>query len=130
MNLWNASGANFQFIDDPASAVHVAAYNMGRFGGRLALTQTVPLTPGSYLTGRDVLVNLWFEFTPSHPSLPHTDSGGAYDLQTIAAHELGHLLHLGEDFSGSATMMKPKIKPGEVRQLHPDDVAGIKYLYP
>jgi len=130
MNMWNGAGANFQFLDDPTSTIHVASYNLGRSAGWVALTQTQPTTPGSYLTGRDILVNLWYEFTPSHPTVPHADKSGPYHLETVLAHELGHLLHLGEDNSGSKTMMKPTIKPNEVRQLHSDDIAGIKYLYP
>lgn len=95
------------------------------------MTYTCPTDAGTLLTDAEVLVNLYYEWNPKHPSVQPTDTGGAYDLKTVLAHELGHALHLGDDqSSNSSTMMRPTIKPHEVRSLDPDDVAGVNYLYP
>jgi hypothetical protein len=129
--IWNAGGASFTFVEDatPSANVHLSSYKF-RSAGWIALTQLEPDVPGSFLTGRDVLVNLWYEFDPPHPSTAHGATKGPYHLQTVLAHEFGHLLHLAEDQSGAATMMRPTIKPNEQRNLHRDDIAGIRHLYP
>ena len=45
-------------------------------------------------------------------------------------HEFGHLLHLDDEHTAK-DVMQPTITPGLIRQrLGPDDVAGIKHLYP
>lgn len=130
-DMWNAAGANFRFVEDSASSNHVAAYDLGRWNGWIALTQTRPKTPNSALTSATVLVNLHYGWNPSHPSVQSSPQGQAYDLQTVVAHELGHALHLGDDNSpGSTALMKGSIKPGEVRNLSRDDTSAIKLLYP
>jgi len=131
MKMWNAATAKFKFMEDASSAanIHLAAYKF-RSQGWIGFTQLRPSKPGSYLTGRDVLINLWYEFNPPHSTETAGDTAGPYQLETILAHEFGHLLHLNEDLSGSATMMRPVIKPGQSRKLHNDDIAGIKTLYP
>jgi hypothetical protein len=53
---------------------------------------------------------------------------GAYDLETVALHEIGHLLGLGHS-SVEGAIMFPTIRPGVTQSLHGDDVQGIKALY-
>ncbi|XP_047969413.1 metalloendoproteinase 3-MMP-like [Salvia hispanica] len=53
---------------------------------------------------------------------------GAYDLETVAIHEIGHLLGLGHSSVGEAIMF-PSISSGQVKNLHPDDIQGIRALY-
>ena len=52
-----------------------------------------------------------------------------YDLLYVAIHELGHSLGLGHsDVSGSIMAGQyPGYMPDV--QLHPDDIAGIQYIY-
>lgn len=61
-------------------------------------------------------------------------SSGYYDVQNIAAHELGHSLSLDNlyDSADSEKTMYGYSSVGETkkRSLDPDDVAGIAYLYP
>ncbi|XP_021825581.1 metalloendoproteinase 2-MMP-like [Prunus avium] len=53
---------------------------------------------------------------------------GAYDLETVALHEIGHLLGLGHS-SVQGAIMYPTISPGVTKGLHGDDMQGIKALY-
>ncbi|KAL1820668.1 hypothetical protein ACET3Z_015537 [Daucus carota] len=50
------------------------------------------------------------------------------DLETVALHEIGHLLGLDHS-SVEDAIMYPTITPGTVKDLHADDVQGIKALY-
>ncbi|XP_047326762.1 metalloendoproteinase 4-MMP-like [Impatiens glandulifera] len=54
---------------------------------------------------------------------------GKMDIETVALHELGHVLGLYHSNVPSAVMW-PTSEPGVTkRNLHDDDIAGIKALY-
>ncbi|KAJ4719134.1 Metalloendoproteinase [Melia azedarach] len=53
---------------------------------------------------------------------------GAYDLETVALHEIGHLLGLAHS-SVQGAIMYPRITPGVTKGLHRDDIQGIRALY-
>ncbi|KAL3716823.1 hypothetical protein ACJRO7_008407 [Eucalyptus globulus] len=53
---------------------------------------------------------------------------GSYNMETVALHEIGHLLGLGHS-SVAEAIMYPTISPGVSKGLHGDDVQGIKTLY-
>lgn len=53
---------------------------------------------------------------------------GAFDLETVALHEIGHLLGLGHS-SVQAAIMFPSIAAGATKGLHTDDIQGITALY-
>ncbi|GMI78433.1 hypothetical protein like AT1G24140 [Hibiscus trionum] len=53
---------------------------------------------------------------------------GSYHLETVALHEIGHLLGLGHS-SIEGAVMYPSIMPGESKGLHGDDIQGINALY-
>jgi hypothetical protein len=57
-------------------------------------------------------------------------SGGFY-IEDIAAHEFGHALGLGHSAVGGATMF-PSVSSCNAgnRTLEPDDIAGVRFLYP
>ncbi|KAL5805500.1 hypothetical protein ACOSQ3_028403 [Xanthoceras sorbifolium] len=53
---------------------------------------------------------------------------GASDLETVALHEIGHLLGLGHSEVEGAIMW-PSITIGSTKGLHGDDIEGIRALY-
>ncbi|XP_022134118.1 metalloendoproteinase 3-MMP-like [Momordica charantia] len=53
---------------------------------------------------------------------------GYFDVETVALHEIGHLLGL-QHSSIEAAIMYPTIPEGDTKDLHGDDVAGLKALY-
>ncbi|OMO59892.1 Peptidase M10, metallopeptidase [Corchorus capsularis] len=53
---------------------------------------------------------------------------GAYHLETVALHEIGHLLGLHHS-SVEGAIMYPSIMAGASKGLHADDIQGIKALY-
>ncbi|KAI3462975.1 hypothetical protein Pfo_019638 [Paulownia fortunei] len=52
----------------------------------------------------------------------------AFDLETVALHEIGHLLGLGHS-SVEAAIMFSGIGAGQIKNLHQDDIQGIRALY-
>ncbi|WCJ20895.1 matrix metalloproteinase [Euphorbia peplus] len=53
---------------------------------------------------------------------------GAFDLETVAIHEIGHVLGLGHSSVEDAVMF-PSIAAGVTKGLHSDDIQGIQALY-
>ncbi|KAL1567836.1 metalloendoproteinase 3-MMP-like [Salvia divinorum] len=53
---------------------------------------------------------------------------GAFDLETLALHEIGHLLGLGHS-SVNAAIMFSGIGAGQIKNLHDNDIQGIRALY-
>ncbi|XP_031374226.1 metalloendoproteinase 3-MMP-like [Punica granatum] len=53
---------------------------------------------------------------------------GAFHLETVALHEIGHLLGLGHS-EVSGAIMFPTINQGVSKGLHDDDIQGINALY-
>lgn len=53
---------------------------------------------------------------------------GSNDVETVALHEIGHLLGLHHS-SVEGAIMWPTIMQGATKGLHADDIAGITALY-
>ncbi|TXG64629.1 hypothetical protein EZV62_011623 [Acer yangbiense] len=57
-----------------------------------------------------------------------TPGSNSFDLETVALHEIGHLLGLGHSQVQGAIMF-PSISTGVTKGLHQDDIQGIRVLY-
>jgi hypothetical protein len=90
----------------------------------------------------DIFFNTRFDWSTSA-----SGEAGRVDLESIALHEIGHLLGLGHSAIGEtemsagggrrviasgAVMFPVAMTPGSIadRELQPDDIAGISDLYP
>ncbi len=136
-NTWSTvAGADFQFVYDGSTSSTNAALNgtneiMWRDMGA---TGTIAATYWLNTSGN--LVEFDIQFNDSY-SWSTTGTAGAYDVQNIAAHELGHALGL-RDLYGDVGVPNDTEKTmygyGDLgqtkkRTLEPDDKAGAVWLY-
>jgi hypothetical protein len=98
-----------------------------------------------FLTGDIIEADVFFNTIFTWSVAPAGETG-RFDVQSVALHEIGHLLGLGHSalgetevrstgrrvLSSSAVMFPISLGPGTVadRTLQPDDIAGISALYP
>ena len=105
-----------------------------------ATSYTIDVASGTLLEA-DVFFNAAFPW-----SVAPAGQAGRFDLETIATHEIGHLLGLGHSalgetevvgsgrrvLSAGAVMFPIAFSPGNIdgRRLQPDDIAGASDIYP
>ncbi|KAK8497454.1 hypothetical protein V6N12_016978 [Hibiscus sabdariffa] len=83
--------------------------------------------PGGTLAHAFAPINGTFHYDAEEPWSVMPDPG-AYHLETLALHEIGHLLGLGHS-SIQGAIMYPTFSLGESKGLHGDDIQGINALY-
>ncbi|MFN0008023.1 MAG: IPT/TIG domain-containing protein [Planctomycetota bacterium] len=116
---WEADGIHLLLFDETNAS--------GYFPSGTGIVAITPLWFASdgRITDADVLFNgAGYGFTTSREP-------GSYDLEDVAAHELGHFL--GLDHSGSAgATMHPYVATTSIlhRSLSRDDVLGMRDAYP
>ena len=86
----------------------------------LGVTYVYSDTPDTQLWDCDVAFN----------DYAYNWSPGSYDFQSVAAHELGHVLGLGHTNSPGAVMTPFLSANQQIRVLQSDDLAGEAFLYP
>lgn len=105
-----------------------------------ATSYTINVATGSLLEA-DVFFNAAFPW-----SVASGGQAGRFDLESIATHEVGHLIGLGHSalgetevvgsgrrvLSAGAVMFPIAFSPGNIdgRRLQPDDIAGVSDIYP
>ena len=110
----SGSGAD-QEGDPNHGDIRIGGYNFGT--STLAWSYQPPPVNNYSLAG-DIMFNTGMSY----------NVGRTYDLFTVAAHEFGHALGLGESSGGANSIMYPVytgVKPG----LSSDDIAGIRSIY-
>jgi hypothetical protein len=120
MSSWNAASSPFTF-NSGASGHEFRTAALG--GGQpLAVTARTPLT-GNPITDMDTTFNTSYTWST-------TGSPTAYDVESAAAHELGHWLRLLHSSDTDATMYAT-MPVGETkkRTLETDDLNGINFIY-
>jgi len=122
---WNNAGANFAFnYRGTHSRSGGPLYNgvneiMWRdLGTNNALAIASIWVAGNIIMEADMSFNTRYNWSTS---------GSIYDVQTVALHEFGHWVGLDHS-STFGSIMYYQYK-GTQRNLHQDDIAGIRYIY-
>jgi hypothetical protein len=130
------SGSPPYVIGDGISTMHFNVGGTGCSGGCLAVTFTPIATSGSEVvngisfggfTDSDIFFNTRTKFYSSSES---DGCNREYHIESVAVHEVGHLLGLDHTPVGSATMYAStgQCNPGG-ESLAPDDIDGINCIY-
>ncbi|CAI9759230.1 unnamed protein product [Fraxinus pennsylvanica] len=83
--------------------------------------------PGGTIAHAFAPTNGWFHYDADE-RYSIGAMAGAFDLETVALHEIGHLLGLGHSSVRNAIMF-PSIAAGTTKGLDADDIEGIRVLY-
>jgi hypothetical protein len=116
---WEAGDIHLLLFDEDNSS--------GFFPGG---SPTVAITPVWFFSN-GVIEDADILFNGAGYSFTTRGEPGAFDIQNVAAHELGHLLGLDHSGNASATMY-PYVDQGVVlqRSLSLDEVGGLRDAYP
>ena len=101
--------------------------------GPMGTTGTLAENTFWFYTSSGMMLDSDIKFNTSYPWAT-SGSAGAYDVENVGTHELGHSLSLKDlyDPLDSEKTMYGYSSTGETqkRSLHQDDIDGITYLYP
>ena len=139
MQTWiNVTTSNFSFVykgqtsstsfgqNDGSNMVCFGALVGAQYDSTLAVNTIFFNGQTGLLSDSDIKFNTNFTWATGN-------SPDAYDVQTIALHELGHALALDDLYESgdTAKVMYGYCDPGEIKRfLSQDDMDGITYLYP
>jgi hypothetical protein len=135
-DVWVNAGAGFYFNEVTTTASVTVVFNSQNI---IYFQQTSGIDPiaiavtffwcsGGNMTEWDMAFNDFnYQFWDG---VTGACGGFRYDIQAVAAHELGHCLGLAHSAIGSATMFSSTgpCNTGP-RTLHSDDIAGVNFIY-
>ncbi len=108
-------GGNNQEGDPGVGDIRIGGYS---FGNSTLAWSYYPPSVNNYSLAGDINFNTAMTY----------NINATYDLFTVAAHEFGHALGLGESSSSGANIEYPTYN-GQKTALAPDDIAGIQSIY-
>lgn len=131
----NVSGADFEFSyggsttatdysNPPNGQNDIMWKDNGPNQGILAMTWTWR-NEADEIFESDMVINDYYQWDTSG-----TPGETEFDLQSVALHEFGHYLRLEHDIDPDAVMYRLTSAGSVKRALHPNDIAGIRYIYP
>lgn len=124
----------FERGEDNANGVYFSDARNNRAGGALAITVVTFDVDTKEILDADILVNGTHPFCNAGVLAgkrgPHSHNE-CYDLQNVMAHEMGHVLGLGENPDYIESTMFPYSGRGELgkRDVSPADVGEVSALY-
>ena len=140
---WNDVGTTFQLADGGANSYHrgyldadyintITKANLGEdFNSFIAISR-VWVTGGTLIDEAEIVFNISKSFSAlAADSCP----SGAYDVQSVAAHEFGHWLRLADIKWNFAKMndltmfIETSMGDTKKRSLEFSDMDGIKHIY-
>lgn len=102
-----------------------------RAKGALAITLVTADEDNNTIMDADILVNGGHLFTDVVAAGQKSAQAGAYDLQNVITHELGHWFGLDEDTANTEATMYAYVFPGETkkRDLDASDINSVQLAY-
>ncbi len=122
-DLGSTTQSSGNYNDNVNTHVFPTKWNVASSKNALAVTRVFWEEDTGAMTDADILYNPAYKWST-------TGAPGAYDLQSVATHEIGHQLGLTHSSHKAATMYYATGKGNTaVRSLHSDDIAGLCQMY-
>ena len=122
-DLGSTSQSQGDYYDKMNTHVFPATWNVASSKTALAVTRVFWDEDTGAMTDADILYNPSYKWST-------TGAKDAYDLQSVATHEIGHQLGLTHSSHNAATMYYAAGKGNtSIRSLHSDDIAGLCQMY-
>lgn len=125
INSWNAVNINFSFTVDNNSSNRIYCKSSGMTQG------TVAYCSYSWYTSNMNFASAEIVFNTQHHTFSYNVTSGNFHIASIARHELGHALGLGDIYidSNAYAVMYGYSSPGESVSIKSADIIGAQKIY-